>query len=254
MGSEQALPLKVPSAAADNYSMRTQAWRRFVALGVLVLTVLGGGIAAAITRNSASVQAASRTEVLSTADGRAPSPLSGLPVSAAPLSEVPLPPPPTIGEPPTTPAPSSTTTTAAAVSRATVPPTTATTTTTTTVPQPVNTVALFTPRTTLPPPTGPATATFSLSPTSGPKTTLIKVSGNGCLSGGTPTGAGLYVYNPSGTAISGDGGAAMPDGTWTIPIYINEAPGQYTVRAQCLVVNGPALFEYPVAATFTVTG
>jgi hypothetical protein len=70
---------------------------------------------------------------------------------------------------------------------------------------------------------------------------------------GPPTGVGLEISDPTGRPFTGDGGAAHPDGTWSLPFYFSGSPGEYTVRARCAVSNGPALFDYPLA-TFTVTG
>ena len=61
------------------------------------------------------------------------------------------------------------------------------------------------------------------------------------------------MSDPTGRPFSGDGGAAMADGTWYVPFGFYGLPGEYTVRARCAISNGPALFDYPLA-TFIVTG
>lgn len=125
----------------------------------------------------------------------------------------------------TTAAPTTTTTSAT-----TVPPTTATT-----VARPTTTAA-------------PA-RTWSISPTSGPPNTEFTASGTGCF--GQDAGTGITMYDPNGQAYNGDGGAAMPDGTWRLPANIGAVPpGRYTIKAGC---SGSQPFQYAQVRTFTVT-
>lgn len=89
--------------------------------------------------------------------------------------------------------------------------------------------------------------TFAISPTSGPRNTRITASGGGC--GGE--GVSIEQFDAGGNPLTGDGGGAQPDGSWSQPIVVNEAPGAYTLRAKCRN-DATVLFEYP-PVTFTIT-
>jgi hypothetical protein len=93
--------------------------------------------------------------------------------------------------------------------------------------------------------TTPAAGAFSLFPTAGPAGTQVMASGAGCV--GTD-GVSLEIRDSAGRAIDGNGGAAMPDGTWQIPLrFPNAAPGRYTVHAAC-VTGSTVVFQYVDAA------
>ncbi|HEX2039057.1 MAG TPA: hypothetical protein VHF47_04900 [Acidimicrobiales bacterium] len=137
-------------------------------------------------------------------------------------------------------------------------------TTTTTAAPLTNTAATVATTATTPPPapttsttarpttttTAAAARTWSISPTSGPANSEFTASGSGCT--GQGAGVGITLYDPSGQPYSGTGAAAMPDGTWRVPVNIGAVPpGRYTVRAAC---QGSSPFQYPQARIFTVTG
>lgn len=94
--------------------------------------------------------------------------------------------------------------------------------------------------------------TFTISPTSGPGHTEVRARGAGCT--GQDAGVGLTLHAPSGKAFDGTGAAAMPDGTWDIPIRVspNEGPGRYKIAASCTVGPEPSFTYAP--QYFTVTG
>ena len=131
----------------------------------------------------------------------------------------------------------------------------ATTTTTVVLPTTIATTTTAAPATTVTtrPPTTTSTVparTWSISPTSGPANTQFTASGTGCF--GTDAGAGITMYRPNGEAFNGDGGSAMPDGTWRLPSSVGAVPpGRYTIKAGC---SGSNPFQYPQVRTFTVTG
>jgi len=55
--------------------------------------------------------------------------------------------------------------------------------------------------------------------------------------------------------MSGDGGAALADGTWSIWIQIpaNAGPGRYTVHPVCLRVNSSEVLATYAPLPFAVT-
>lgn len=223
--------------------------RAVAGLSGLIVAVLLSGAASALNlgADEAAQRATTRLETTglgsvtgTMGDLRLPSPVAPamtIPPPPLPVRDVEppamaattlIPPPP----PPTTAAPTPTTTTAAT---ATAPTATA-------------------PSTTVPAaPSG--TRTFSVTPNSGPNNASVIASGTGCV--GEGAGAGIYLHDPSGRSFSGDGGSAMPDGTWRLPFSFHAgAPGsyplgQYTVKAVCLV-GSTVLFEY-TPVTFTLT-
>lgn len=91
-----------------------------------------------------------------------------------------------------------------------------------------------------------------MTPTSGPAGTMVKLRGDGCT--GDQVGFGLILKDPTGQGFDGDGGSAMPDGTWSIEIPMSPtlSPGRYTVNPMCLSHTGTTLFDYAPLA-FTVT-
>lgn len=99
--------------------------------------------------------------------------------------------------------------------------------------------------------TAPTRGTFSISPTSGPGHQRVTGRGTGCK--GTDAGAGLTIYTPSGKAITGTGGSAMPDGTWEIPFSVppDEGPGRYKVVASCTIPAGGGFVYAPQYYTVT---
>lgn len=137
-------------------------------------------------------------------------------------------------------------------------PTTTTTTlvVTTTVPAPVTVATVpATTATTRPPTTTTTKAparTFTLTPTSGPGYREVKAAGGGCT--GPDAGVGLTVYAPSGKGLTGSGAAAMPDGTWEVPMSVppDEGPGRYKLVASCTNGNRPVFTYAP--NYYTVTG
>lgn len=135
-----------------------------------------------------------------------------------------------------------TTTTALVVTTTTLVPTT--------VPPTVATAPPTTTATTRPTTTttkGP-TRTWSISPTSGPSGTQGTASGVGCT--GTNAGVTLRFYDPSGEEYDGNGAAAQPDGTWSVPFSMTGAPGRYRITAECSGSNG---FRYTAPQYFTIT-
>lgn len=118
----------------------------------------------------------------------------------------------------------------------TVPPTVATTPATTATTRPATTTTK-----------GP-TRTWSISPTSGPSGTQVRASGVGCT--GTNAGVTLRFYDPSGQEYNGDGAAAQPDGTWSIPFGMTGSPGRYKITAEC---TGSSGFRYTAPQYFTIT-
>lgn len=138
-----------------------------------------------------------------------------------------------------------TTTTALVVTTTTLVPTT--------VPPTVATAPPATTATTRPTTTTNAPArTFTLTPTSGPGYQEIKAAGGGCT--GPDAGVGLTVYAPSGKGLTGSGAAAMPDGTWEVPLSVppDEGPGRYKIVAACTNGNR-TVFTY-APNYYTVTG
>jgi hypothetical protein len=77
--------------------------------------------------------------------------------------------------------------------------------------------------------------TFTLSPSSGPYGTAMRVSGTGCV--GPNAGVAVYFYRPNGEGYNGNGAAAMPDGTWSMPDHYPTASqgptGKYKAIAVC---------------------
>jgi hypothetical protein len=146
----------------------------------------------------------------------------------------------------------------------TAPPPTAATTTTS-KPAPVKATT-----TTAPPRTSTTAVTsvvstppgrwFTMSPTSGPSLTTVRVSGGGCT--GVGAGVAIEISDPAGVPYSGDGAAAGLDGTWTFLLAMgaNLADGPHTVRATCraggLVRFGyePLVFTVRPVSAMPVTG
>ena len=124
-------------------------------------------------------------------------------------------------------------------------------TTTTTAPVVVTTTTAKPTTTTAPKPTTTTTAkpakSFSISPTSGGVNTPVVAKGTGCT--GADPGVQIYISDPSGQVVNGDGGAAMPDGTWQVPANFGGtgmAPGKYKYEAKCVNASTNALyFVYP---------
>jgi hypothetical protein len=225
-----------------------------VALGALVVAVAAAGVTGAVARSSADRDRGGSDSLLTTGLGdqrlvtdeaarsgltpAAPVPVPeattttlSAPVPPSAVTTVPpsvaVSPPPIAAPPPPPTVPSATATSA--------PPTTMRTATTST---------------TLPPAT--TERTFALSPASGPANSRITASGTGCLAGGAPTGVGLNILDPEGEPVTGDGGGARPDGTWSVPFGIYGDPGVYTVEAFCQFTSGGVVFSYP-PQTFTIT-
>lgn len=127
----------------------------------------------------------------------------------------------------------------------------ATTTTSTTVAVVATTTATTAKPTTTTTTTAGPKRTWSISPTSGGPSTYVVARGTGCV--GTNAGAGITMYRPNGEAFNGDGGSAMPDGTWELPFHMpaNEPPGRYKIVAGC---TGSNPFTYATPQYFTLTG
>lgn len=57
--------------------------------------------------------------------------------------------------------------------------------------------------------------------------------------------------------MTGDGGAALPDGTWSIPlpppVFLSSTPPTLDLDVTCMEITGKVLFAYP-RLTFTFTG
>lgn len=228
--------------------MRRLSKRAVAGLSGLIVAVLLGGAATALdlrAEEAAEERAVTRLET--TGVGSVAGTMGDLRLPAPVAPESPIPPPalpvpdvaPPVRAPAAPPPPPSTTTSVAPR------------TTTTAAPVPTTTTAR--PTTVATAPSG--SRTFSITPTAGPNNTNVIASGTGCV--GEGAGAGIYVHDPSGRSFSGDGGSAMPDGTWRLPFTFHAgAPGsyplgQYTVKAVCLV-GATVLFEY-TPVTFTLT-
>jgi hypothetical protein len=81
----------------------------------------------------------------------------------------------------------------------------------------------------------------SVVPVAGPPGTELIVSGTGCLG---VDGVNVELRDGRGRAVDGSGGAALPDGTWVIPLRIPQvAAGHYTVHAACVQGNA-VTFDY----------
>ena len=105
-----------------------------------------------------------------------------------------------------------------------------------------------------PAPTSPPTTVGrTVTVTPGQGAGAYTVSGTGCT--GADAGAGMYFYDPDGQMVNGDGGAAMPDGTWAVPVYMPQGagPGPFTVKAFCTnATTNVKYFDYP-PVTFSVS-
>ena len=134
----------------------------------------------------------------------------------------------------------STTTTTAAPATSTTSTTAAPAPTTTTVKRTTTTTAKA------------AARSFTISPASGGNNTAVEAKGTGCT--GPNAGVAIYEYNPSGQMTDGDGAAALPDGTWRVPMNFYAPPGtpagRYKYAAKCTWDGGS--FSYaPQSFTFT---
>jgi hypothetical protein len=134
-----------------------------------------------------------------------------------------------------------------------VAPTTTTvvaaTTTTTTAVRPVTTAAAAATMATTAVRRAPS---FEMSPTSGLANTRVTLSGAGCR--GDQYGVAITMYDANGQGFGGDGGAALPDGTWQLDVSIGagpSGPGDYTIRASC-IQGSTVVFSYAPRA-FTQT-
>jgi hypothetical protein len=142
----------------------------------------------------------------------------------------------------TTTVPSETVPTTAATQpvAATRVPTTAALTGSSTTTKPNTTVA------TGPAPTSPPTTVGrTVTVTPGQGVGAYTVSGTGCL--GPDAGAGMYFYDVDGQLINGDGGSAMPDGTWAVPVVMPQGagPGLVTIKAFCTnAMTNVKYFDY----------
>jgi hypothetical protein len=96
--------------------------------------------------------------------------------------------------------------------------------------------------------TRPAARTFDLSSAPGPFYTEVTASGANCL--GTDAGVTLEISDPAGQPFNGNGGAALPDGTWKIPLrFRNDSTGRYSVHATCINSTTNAVtFQYADAS------
>lgn len=140
-----------------------------------------------------------------------------------------------------------TTTTTTAV--ATTAPTSATTSPTV-VPPTTTSVVVAAPTTTTT--ARPRKPGFTITPPSGPAGTQAEASGAGCT--GPAAGIELTLLEPSGEPYTGDGAAAMADGTWRVPFSFppGGARGAWTMTATCKAGGGVTVVEYQ-PETFTVT-
>ena len=252
MGTRAEDRLKESPVRVDSRHMRTTSRRLSGALGLVVALTLSGGVAAVVSRSSDSRADADRSSVVAAGGAH----LRGMNNLSSPdgfADDLPVPPSTATSTPPETPAPRPTTTTVVTPTTSSIPPAPVMTVPPAPPTTNVTVMPAPTPPSTLVPPPAPANATYSLSPTSGPANSTITARGTGCVAGGQPTGIELTIYDPSGRPFNGDGGSAMPDGSWTLPTSFYAAPGVYTLRARCAISNAPqAVFDYP-PATFTVT-
>jgi len=94
-------------------------------------------------------------------------------------------------------------------------------------------------------PAGPATPKLAvISPDHGTASTLVTVSGGGCV--GEGAGVRLFITAPDGVETSGYGGEASADGTWSYPgaTYPNQVVGRYTFGPKCVRGDTTVIFAY----------
>jgi hypothetical protein len=93
-------------------------------------------------------------------------------------------------------------------------------------------------------PAAPAGPTMQVrsAPELGPRG--FQVTGTECF--GPQAAAGIYVHDNLGSVDANGGGAAMPDGTWSIPVVVADgiASGPVTFKAIC-VNTALKIFDYP---------
>jgi hypothetical protein len=143
-------------------------------------------------------------------------------------------------------------------STTTIPPTTTpSSTTSTSVVATTSAPAIMTTSTAAPPSTTTTTArprkpAFTITPSSGPAGTQAEASGTGCT--GTDAGIELTMSQPSGEPYTGDGAAAMPDGSWRVPFSFpaGGSKGTWTMKAACKANGGALVVDYE-PQTFSVT-
>lgn len=223
-----------------------------IGLGAMAAILFGAGMVAA-----GKLEPTSETRVVAGGDGgeEAAAPAADDPVPAEPL--------PAHAQDQPGLAPAEVLASSAEATTTTAPPPTAATTTTS-KPAPVRATT-----TTAPPRTSTTTVTtastppgrwFTMSPTSGPSLTTVRVSGGGCT--GVGAGVAIEISDPAGVPYSGDGAAAGLDGTWTFLLGMgaNLADGPHTVRATCRAGGTvrfgyePLVFTVSPVSTVPVTG
>ncbi len=94
-------------------------------------------------------------------------------------------------------------------------------------------------------PPSPATPRWAaISPDHGIASTLVTVSGGGCV--GEGAGVRLFITNPDGVETSSYGGEVSADGTWNYAeaTYPNHVPGRNTFVPKCVRRGATVLFAY----------
>ena len=92
---------------------------------------------------------------------------------------------------------------------------------------------------------GPAAPRWiASSPDHGTKSTLVTVSGGGCV--GEGAGVRLFITDPDGVETNGYGGEASADGTWSYAgaTYPNQVPGRYAFEPKCVRGGAAVIFAY----------
>jgi len=206
--------------------MPTGSPRLAAGLGALVVVLAGTGTAVA---GNIDAPAAGRQDLAvggqgASAAGEAVQSPEVFAAPGPPAAPLPLP-VPTTGPPPVT------------VPRP--PPSAAapTSTSTTRLPRPTSAAEVA--------PPGPATPRWAaISPDHGTASTLVTVSGGGCV--GEGAGVRLFITDPDGVETSGYGGEASADGTWSYAgaTYPNQVPGRYAFVPKCVRSGATVIFAY----------
>lgn len=94
-------------------------------------------------------------------------------------------------------------------------------------------------------PPGPAAPRWpAISPDHGTASTLVTVSGGGCV--GEGAGVRLFITHPDGVETNGYGGEASADGTWSYAgaTYPHQVPGRYAFEPKCVRGGATVIFAY----------
>lgn len=206
--------------------MTTRSRRLAAGLGALVVVLAGTGTAVA---GNIGAPAADRQDLAVggqavSAAGEAIQSREVVPVPGPPTAPSPLP-VPTTGPPPAT------------VPRPPTPAAAPNSTSTTAPPRPTSAAQVA--------PPGPAAPRWAaISPDHGTASTLVTVSGGGCV--GEGAGVRLFITHPDGVETNGYGGEASADGTWSYAgaTYPYQVPGRYTFEPKCVRGGATVIFAY----------